>query len=118
MLRSFILDSAILSLVYLIRSAFVLMATDNEESNLVNGDNSNPDDVRFDLDGSQHLDESDASLDEVDEFLELSTLSHLRSSSSAESASNFATNGSGYNMKHASINELHNEKSKLQRYTR
>lgn len=95
------------------------MATDNEELNLVNADNSNPVDVQFDLDESQHLDESDASLDEVDEFLELSTLSNFRSTSSADSSAHFTTNSSGYNTKHASIDELHNEKkSKLQHYTR
>lgn len=99
------------------------MAADNEETNygslLLNEDNSNPDNVRFDLDGSHHPDESDASLDEVDEFLELSTMSNFRSTSSVDSTSHSTTNGSIYQSKQSSINEMNNEKTaKLQRYTR
>jgi hypothetical protein len=44
--------------------------------------------VKFDLDNSQHIDDADESLDEVDEFLEFSSLSHNPSSSSIDSASN------------------------------
>jgi hypothetical protein len=44
--------------------------------------------VNFDLDGSQHIDDPDELLDEVDEFLELSLLSHNPSSSSIDSTNN------------------------------
>lgn len=95
------------------------MAADSEEmkfgSTLSNAGDSNPENVRFDLDGSHHQDESDASLDEVDEFLELSTTSNFRSTSSVDSM----TNGSIYHSKHSSLNEMNNEKkAKQQRYTR
>jgi hypothetical protein len=44
--------------------------------------------VKFDLDGSQHIDDANESLDEVDEFLEFSSLSNNPSSSSVDSTIN------------------------------
>ena len=99
------------------------MAADGEETNfgstLLNEDHSNPDNVQFDLDGSHHPDESDASLDEVDEFLELSSMSNFRSTSSVDSISHSTINGSIYHPKPSSMSEINNDtKAKLQRYTR
>jgi len=64
--------------------------------------------VKFDLDGSQHIDDS---LDETDEFLEFSSLSNNPSSSSIDSTTNGAI---GYT-KILSNNE---NKSTTKRYLR
>jgi hypothetical protein len=89
------------------------MATDSEEKIL-----SSPS-VRFDLEGSQNPDEFDVSLDEVDEFLELSTSSNIPSTSSSDSTANPLTNGSATNEKKASINGTVNEnESTFNRYKR
>ena len=89
------------------------MATDSEENTL-----SSPT-VRFDLEGSQHHDEFDASLDEVDEFLELSTLSNLQSTPSSDSLTNVVTNGVATNAKKTAMNGVTSEnKSALNRYKR
>ena|ERR1700722_7616076 len=47
--------------------------------------------VKSDLDGSQHIDDANQSLDEVDEFLEFSPLSNNPSSSSNDSTTNGTT---------------------------
>jgi hypothetical protein len=94
------------------------MASDSEEktSHKLNSDSPS---VRFDLEGSQHPDEFDASLDEVDEFLELTTSSNLPSTSSLESTANPLPNGSATNAKKASMNSVVDEnKSTLNRYKR
>jgi hypothetical protein len=68
--------------------------------------------VKFDLDGSQHTDDAaDESLDEVVEFLGLSSLSKNPSSSSFEST----TNGAVLHKRLSSNNE---NKSTAKRYTR
>jgi hypothetical protein len=64
--------------------------------------------VKFDLDGSQHIDDS---LDEIDEFLEFSSLSNNPSSSSIDST----TNGAIVYTKILSNNE---NKSTTKRYLR
>jgi hypothetical protein len=64
--------------------------------------------VKFDLDGSQHIDDS---LDETDEFLEFSSLSNNPSSSSIDST----TNGAIVYTKILSNNE---NKSTTKRYLR
>lgn len=88
------------------------MATDNEEKNV---EQSN---VRFDLDHSHNTHESDGSLDEVDEFLELSTSSNRASNSPIDSA-NPVTNGTTANTKIVTINGTSEEhKSRLRRYKR
>jgi hypothetical protein len=89
------------------------MATDSDEKT-----SSSPT-VRFDLEGSQHHDEFDASLDEVDEFLELSTLSNLPSTSSSNSPADVFTNGLATNAKKTAVNGVTAEnKSALNRYKR
>jgi len=90
------------------------MATDNNEEN-----NFGPSNVRFDLEESQNPHDFDASLDEVDEFLELSTLSNRPSNSSLDSTTNIFSNGSTVNTKTSSINGTSDEnKSTLKRYRR
>jgi hypothetical protein len=89
------------------------MATDNEEKHLGSPT------VRFDLDGSQHLHDSNTSLDDVDEFIELSTSNPPSNSSSIESTTNIVTNGTTVNTKTPSTNGTTDEhKSKLQRNRR
>lgn len=88
-----------------------------QESNVVKAD-SHTSLVRFDLEpSSQQHDEFNASLDEVDEFLELSTLSNPQSTSSFDSSSNVLTNGSSINTKSSSNNtsRTNENKSKLHR---
>jgi hypothetical protein len=90
------------------------MATDNNEEN-----NFGPSNVLFDLEESQNPHDFDASLDEVDEFLELSTLSNRPSNSSLDSTTNIFSNGSTINTKTSSINGTSDEnKSTLKRYRR
>ena len=69
--------------------------------------------VTFDLDNSQHIDDADESLDEVDEFLELSSLSHNPSLSSIDSASN----GTGASLTIKQTSNYEN-KSTTKRYAR
>mgnify|MGYP006892764738 FL=1 len=72
--------------------------------------------VRFDLEPtSQHLDEFNGSLDEVDEFLELSTLSNPPSTSSFDSTSNVLTNGSSINTKSNNNSRTNEIRSTFQR---
>jgi hypothetical protein len=99
------------------------MATNAEENNLdskvANKQNSQTSNVRFELEGSQRPDDLDGSLDEIDEFLELSTLSKNPSTSSLDSATNISTNTSSNNTKTSLINGTNGEyKSSPTRYAR
>ena len=47
--------------------------------------------VKFDLDGSQHIDDTDESLGEISEFLEFSPIPKNASSSSIDSTGNGST---------------------------
>jgi hypothetical protein len=71
------------------------MASDREEKllNTKVGQNQSlpPSNVRFHLEESQSVDDFDGSLDEVDEFLELSTYSNPQSTSSFGSSTNDTT---------------------------
>jgi hypothetical protein len=71
------------------------MATQDEEkgsSTNVSDKQNQPLNVRFDLEGSQRIDDFESSLDEVDEFLELSSVSNPPSRSSIDST-NIIING-------------------------
>ena len=71
--------------------------------------------VRFDLEESQRADHSNESLDEVDEFMELSTLSNHPSTSSFDSIHN----GPTINSKTSTINgTTYEHKSTLKNYSR
>jgi len=86
------------------------MATDNEEKPF---DSST---VRFDLEGSQHPHDSDGSLDEVDEFLELST-SNPALNSSVDSTTNNITNGTTVNTKTSMSNGTTDENKSTLKYS-
>ena len=99
------------------------MASDSKEktveSNLNPKENLNSSAVRFDLDGSHHLDEFDASLDEADEFLELSTMSNAPSISSLDSTNNTHSNRPAENTKVSSSSGASSDhKSTFNRYKR
>jgi hypothetical protein len=99
------------------------MATDNErktfESKMANKQNGDPSHVTFDLEGSQPPDDFSETLDEVDEFLELSTLSNVPSTSSLDSTANIIANESTVNTKPSLINSMSSEnKSGFKRYQR
>jgi hypothetical protein len=71
------------------------MAKQDEEkgsSTNVSDKQNQPLNVRFDLEGSQRIDDFESSLDEVDEFLELSSVSNPPSRSSIDST-NIIING-------------------------
>jgi hypothetical protein len=100
------------------------MATHSEENNSESKMGDKPStqsaNVRFDLEHSNRPDDFDESLDEIDEFLELSTVSNPPSTPSFDSTANITTNGSTANTKiSSSINDTNGEdKSTLKRYKR
>jgi hypothetical protein len=92
----------------------------NVESKLRDKPSSQSASVRFDLETSHHQDDFDASLDEVDEFLELSTASNLLTNSSHDSSTNIVTNDSTTNTKVPLADDGTSDESKstLKRYIR
>jgi hypothetical protein len=92
------------------------MATHGEEKNLdtkVSDNEHVPSlSVRFDLEGSHQIDDFEASVDEVDDFLELST-------ASSDITPHVVANGSTTNTKILPTNNTTSEnKSTLRRYKR
>lgn len=79
------------------------------DPNEVQAANVSSSDVGFHLDESENLDAFDESLDEVDEFLELSTMSNPPYTSSFDSTNN----ASMTNSKLSSTNDLNHEKKSV-----
>ena len=92
----------------------------NFESTMGDKPSSQSANVTFDLEHSHRPDDFDRSVDEIDEFLELSTVSNPPSTSSLNSTTNIIINGSTTSTKTSSSNNgtSNENKSTLKRNKR